>query len=432
MKLVLFTPVCKASSIGAVSLLISNALMSQGHEVLVVRTENEHLLGQVTHDFSTPPIVWTDIDQVLSVASKADALIYQIGNHYDYHCGCLEWLPRLGGVVCLHDFFVGHLFRAWAENRRTRATEILCTWYGDTIAQQYFSQDNTRSFVEETKDSAPMTEWICSMAHGIVTHSSWDIKRVLHSCPGPVHTIALCYKKGIDSASFPVKPELNGYNFNLLTIGDINPNKRADSVIKAIGSSPLLQKRVTYHLAGYITPHIREELSNLAAKLSVNLSIYGGVTDEVLAELIKAADVISCLRWPALEAASASLIEALLNGKATIVTHTGCYSEIPDSCVMKIDPENEIPHLQSVLETLYADSNKREALALQGYAWAKKTFTVENYTHRLVESVISTIKCTAAIHAVDYFCKVIHPWSGNQDLLNDKQIIEPLRIFESE
>lgn len=87
---------------------------------------------------------------------------------------------------------------------------------------------------------------------------------------------------------------------------------------------------MNYRLIGAVEPEVMSSLSALAARLGVNLVISGEVDDNELERAFTESDVISCLRWPALEAASASAIEVLmLYGKAVIVTDTGFYADIP-------------------------------------------------------------------------------------------------------
>jgi hypothetical protein len=61
-------------------------------------------------------------------------VIYQIGDNYDFHGGAIPWLDKLPGVVCLHDFFVAHLFNGWAQSNRQVAEEVLRLWYGDEVS----------------------------------------------------------------------------------------------------------------------------------------------------------------------------------------------------------------------------------------------------------------------------------------------------------
>jgi hypothetical protein len=54
--------------------------------------------------------------------------------------------------------------------------------------------------------------------------------------------------------------------------------------------------------------------------------------------------------------------------------YTGCYAELPDQCVLKIDHGNEVKNIRIALERLFGDSGLWEELASRAGVWAKKTF----------------------------------------------------------
>jgi glycosyltransferase involved in cell wall biosynthesis len=430
MKLTIFTPAKKASSIGGCSSVLSRELLAQGHHVTVVRTETESLIKSDTHDFGAPVLPWTKTDRVTRAAQDADALIYQVGDNYDYHQGGLEWLVKLPGIVILHDFFLGHLFLSWAQSDRARAIEVLRTWYGEETARTFFGYPDQEAFIEGTRDTAPMTEWVCSMAHAVITHSSWGCERVLNSCAGPVRVVALTHNKEVSPDSLTTRGNSSDLErLVILTIGHVNLNKRAGSIIQAIGNSSLLRERSTYHLVGAVRPDTALELSRLAEANGVNLVISGEVDDETLTRAIEESDVISCLRWPSLEAASGSLVEALLSGKPTIVMDTGFYKELPSSCVLRVHHENEIADLQMALELLLKDPNQRKAIGAEGQRWASKTFTAGNYVRELIDTVEEAMKDRPVLNAIDYFSRILGGWSVSHDFAHYEALVEPLGVF---
>jgi len=105
---------------------------------VIVRTECSALLDRPSHDFNSRMISWSDEKQVLEATAECDVLVYQVGDNYDYHEGCVTWLARLPGVVCLHDFFVGHMFYAWAQKNIEKADSVLKHLYGDDMAKSFF------------------------------------------------------------------------------------------------------------------------------------------------------------------------------------------------------------------------------------------------------------------------------------------------------
>ena len=432
MKLVLFAPCIKSSAIGRSTSLVAQALRKSGHLVAVVRSEVASLMQMEQHDFGVELIPWTDSGRVEDLVRSADALVYQIGDNYAYHRGCLEWLHRAPGVVCLHDFFLGNLFHGWAQDHKAESLATLRSWYGDETAKAYFGHSATEKFIEATNVAAPMTEWICSQAYGVITHSSWGIKRILNSCPGPVQLVPLAYDAPASAAVLQNSIRRAGPHeaFRVLTIGHINPNKRAESVIQAIGSSPLLRGNTTYQLVGLIQPERSELLVALASSLKVNLVISGEVDSDTLLHSISQAHVICCLRWPSLEAASASAIEAMLYGKPTIVTDTGFYSELPDACVRKIRVQHEIADVQHALEWLCENESERLALGIRAAEWAAATFSAANYADRLVVAALSTQRAAPMLKATHSLAGMLWQWEASPSLITLSDITEPLRLFD--
>lgn len=429
MKLVIFTPGVKSSAIGRMTRLVVRALLSQQHHIVLVRTESPHVLDKEAHDFGCTVIAWTDEERVSTEVADADCLVYQIGDNYEFHEGGVAWLHKAPGIVCLHDFFLGHLFWGWAQQRRDEAHHILTQWYGRRIATDYFNVSDSTTFINSTRETAPLTEWISSMATGVITHSNWGCKRVMAACAGPVFVTPLAYDAPGAVDAQPVHND--NRKLRLLTIGHVNPNKRVESCIKAIASNASLRKNVSYRLVGAILPDVERKLTEMAAKAGVELIISNEVDDAALSEAIREADVISCLRWPSLEAASASAIEAMLYGKATIVTNTGFYSELPDQYVLKVSPEREIEDLKKILLSLRGSPSSAIDIGKQAQTWAQDTFTAENYAHKLAQAVPVALRAKVIISAVDHFATIIEKWSASPELLGTPEILKSLNLFNT-
>lgn len=429
MKFVFFTPVRKTSAIGACSALISRKLLQEGHEVRVVRAETPVEQDVNIHDLGLTPIVWQDTDAVSAYIEQADMLVYQIGNNYDYHAGCLHWLEKKSGIVILHDVYLGGLFHVGPHMGIAKARSILKAWYGQEIAQDYFNIAHG-DFIEKTISTAPMTEWICAMAQAVITHSNWGIERILAACPGPIAVVPLAYDSSVLKHTFTPDLKEDG-RFRILTIGHMNPNKRVESVITAIGQSELLKAHTTYQLAGPIRECDAQQLTALANSLDVDLVISGRVEDSALLSALEASDVVTCLRWPALESASASLIDALLCAKPTIVTNTGFYKDIPDEYVFKIKHEQEVVEIQKTLEYLYKQPQKRKETGLAAKVWAQKTFHIDNYVNQLQEVAHLTLKTRSVQETLDFISQTHARWSQDHPLAFSDDLQAALKFFES-
>jgi glycosyltransferase involved in cell wall biosynthesis len=414
MKIVMFTPVLKASAIGRMARLVTRELVRLGHGVVVVRSEDESLLEQETHDFGLVPMAWNEQAAVNAATARADLILYQIGDNASFHRGCLEWLPVRPGIVCLHDFYVGHLFNGWARKHQSKAEQILQHWYGNSVAENFFELAAHPTFMEQTWQSAPMTEWIASMATGVITHSGgWGVDRIQKACAGPVRVVPLAYDSGPVDARPEATCDDDGQGMlNILTVGHVNANKRAASVIRAIGSSGLLREWAVYRLVGPIHSGMVHQLSALARSCSVRLRLVGEVDEIGLSKAFQEADIVCCLRWPSLEAASASAIEAMLHGKAIVVTDTGFYRELPSELVTKIVPEDEVATLRMALERLGSDRGLRNALGERSRDWAAATFTAQSYVEQIVSMVDTSARIMPVLEATSYFTRVMASW-GN-------------------
>jgi glycosyltransferase involved in cell wall biosynthesis len=426
MKVVMFTPGLKASAIGRMATLVVHAMRIDGHDVTVVRCEQQDLLGHAAHDFGGEVLPWTDRGRVGAAVAAADSVVYQVGDNYEFHAGCLDWLERAPGIVCLHDFFLGHLFWAWAHHHPARADAVLKSWYGEAVAATYFKHPDSAAFIEATAETAPMTEWIGAMASGVVTHSNWGAQRLCRACPGPVHVVPLPYNapSGGSDETFA-----DSRNFRVLTIGHVNPNKRVGSVIRAIGNSPELRDHTVYRLVGHVQTETVVALSALARNYQVNLVISDELDNAALVNAIDQADVVTCLRWPSLEAASASAIEAMLYGKPVIVTDAHFYSELPDDCVLKIDPNDEIASLQRALEQLFHSPELRRTLGARAQAWARETFCADRYANRLVQMAADVSRARPALAAINQLAQTLGRWGATSNLLGEPHTREPLRLF---
>ncbi|EAQ77494.1 glyscosyl transferase, group 1 family protein [Blastopirellula marina DSM 3645] len=409
--------------------LVTLALREKGHEVTVVRSEVPDNFKGPTHDFDCPILQWNQQDKVHAAIVASDFVVYHIGNHLGFHQGCLNWLTVSPGIVCLHDYYLGNLFYGAYDTERETGKAIVRNWYGEEISQRYFTYKSSDEFISQTNLLAPMTEWICSMAVAVLTHSGWAIDRVLRSCPGPVNVVPLAYEALTDVVSESITRSEDEV-FRLITIGHVNPNKRVRSVIQAIAASPRLREKIEYELVGFVEESIRIELIRFATKHNVRLKIAGEVDDTALATAIRRADAISCLRSPILESGSASVIEAMLEGKPTLVTNAAHYSEIPDGCVVKIRPENEIADITAALEQLYSNPQQSLIIGARAKEYARVNHSASQYADAVVEIAEQCLSSSAALDALRFYSSVAQAWGAPLSMVSHSELLNPLKIFE--
>jgi glycosyltransferase involved in cell wall biosynthesis len=424
LKLAMFTPVVASSAIGRMAQLVVESLREHGHAVQVVRTERSALFGLPSHDFGGTPIQWTDTAAVEELIRWSDALVYHVGNNFEYHEGAVEWLDRAPGVVCLHDFYLRHLFEGWAVGRANRSRAVVNAWssrHGGAVDRHH-----PEVSAPAIGDDEFLTEWIAAMASSVIAHANWGIDRVLSACPGPVRVVPLAY-----AAPRAFRRSTSGdrqNRFNILTVGHVNPNKRVEQVIAAIGQVEAIRDNATYTLVGAIQPDTSSKLAEAAKRLGVNLEIRGEVPETELALALEQADVVACLRWPSYEAASASAIEALLCGRATIVSDTGFYRNIPDDCAFKVDPSREPEGIRKALKTFFFDPELREQTGRRAREWAESTFTADNYATHLVEIASAANRILPVLQGID---RLVRLTDGRVPSMSGEGLVAPLSLFGS-
>lgn len=430
MKLALFTPAGSGSSLSRDTLWLEPELLNRGHDLTIVRTEDELHIKATPLPFESYIVHWDDYARVEQVVRESDVLIYQIGNNYSYHLGSLEWMPKHPGVVLLHDYYVADMFRAWAQNHRAEADAVMRAWYDAETVERFFQPTSSEEFMTFASERAPMTEWIAAMAIGVITHSNWAIQRILRACPGPVDVVPVPARPqdqinhieenspDEESDALSALSDLDA-DFSVVTIGHQNRNKRQINVIQALAGSAMLRDRTTYSLVGGIDSRYSQQIVALAQRFGVRVSISGAVDEITMARAVSRADVICCLRYPALESASGSAIEAMIAGKPVIVTDVGFYSELPDTCVLKILPERESEELPLVLERLYMHPEERVAWGTQAAEWARATFSLSNYANRLIDVSVRVQQTLPGLQASRHFADTLARWGMTDATLND-------------
>ncbi len=418
MKVVLFTPVSASSAIGRVSLLVSAELRSQGHEVVIISTD-EHAQGHAAQVADLGFVIhWRDEASVYLAVETADMIVHQIGDNYAFHVGSVHWLDAIGGVVCLHDYFLGGLFVNWSvQGNEHAASQVLHEWYGRSLAW-FHSLAQAGDLITESWPSVSFVEWIVSKASGVIVHSDFAIESVMVGTGSPVAVVPLPYDLrypvGERRSDEPPRPA------RVLTIGTINVNKRAEDVVRAIGSDPTLVTAVQYRLSGSIEPEMRSQLTSLATRLGVDLVILGPVSDADLAAELEHATAVACVRLPALESASASAIEAMLAARPLIVADTGFYASLPNDAVIKIDPSDAVSGIAKAMQLLLSDPAGTRNRGENARRYAEATFSADSYAVALLAMADRVDRARAQFEITSAVARVFADWgvSPHSQLLN--------------
>ena len=383
MNIAWFTPYQQGSAIAKFSSLVVPALAARGHLITLFSSDRQPPIERRRLPEGIELLHWSLFETAPEVAGAYDLIVYNIGDHLEYHFGVLKLIDRYAGVCIFHDFYLVDLFLGWCatEIEKPLVHRIVASIYGEEIAKEFWARTGQPDFQEWAASHVPMTEWVARQALAAVAHAPFYKQRSADSSAGPVTVIPLASNAPANIARIrdqdgPVR---------ILTVGVVNPNKRVEAVINAVAGSPALRSRCEYNIVGRIEPSYRARLQTLIADsgLQDKVRVHGEVSDFELHWRFAQADVLACLRWPALEGASGSCIEAMSYGKAVIVIDTGFYSSIPSDCVLKVSLAREAQDLAQHLERIIMDVDERDALGKRALDLARREYAPEIYAERI-------------------------------------------------
>jgi glycosyltransferase involved in cell wall biosynthesis len=173
----------------------------------------------------------------------------------------------------------------------------------------------------------------------------------------------------------------------VVTIGHANANKRILEVIEAIGTSRTLSGRILYAIVGASDGTYRQALLNAIKKfhLEETVRLTGFVGEDVLTSYLMHANICVNLRRPAMEGASASAIEEMLQGKPVIVSDNGFYGELPSEAVYKVAPGEEVQRVAEALLRLSGDPALGMEMGARGKRFASEQALPARYAAGFLE-----------------------------------------------
>ena len=390
MRIAWVTPFSRRSAIGRVSATATQLLRERGHEVRVIRSEQDANDGSPIYSTRCPVSWWHDLS-AHELEQRSDAVVLNIGDHYGFHAGVLAYIDAIPCVGIFHDFYLYDFFNRWVvfngfgESVHTREVRLV---YGDAALEIADRAWRNEADVQCIADVMPMTEWQAGRCGAALAHSHFYFDRLAKSCPGPVAVTPLCF----DARDIAPLAGGRGDEVVVTTIGILNPNKCIEAIIRAIASSQKLKARCRYRLVGAISPGEKARLSALCEEVGYSrVDFLGEVDDATLTTELERADILSCLRRPVLEGASASAIEGMKSGRPIIVADAGFYSDLPDDLVFKVPRSIEVQAVAEVLERLVTSETLRRETSAKAKQWAMQNFRAETYVtavENLLESFI--------------------------------------------
>src|SRR6516164_3237618 len=272
MNIAWFTPYQQGSAIAKFSSLVVPAMAARGHSITLFSSDKQPPLEHRRIPEGIELLHWSLFETAPEIADAYDLIVYNVGDHPEYHFGVLKLIDRYTGVCIFHDFYLVDLFRGWCatEIEKPFAHCIVASIYGEEIAKELWARELQPDFQEWAASHVPMTEWVARKALAAVAHAPFYKQRLADSSAGPVRVIPLAYSASVNFAS---TRDQNG-PVRILTVGMVNPNKRVEAVIHAVADSPVLRTCCEYNIVGRIEPLYKAKLESLIADSGLQDAVF--------------------------------------------------------------------------------------------------------------------------------------------------------------
>jgi glycosyltransferase involved in cell wall biosynthesis len=270
-----------------------------------------------------------------------DAIVYHMGNSVENHAAIWAALRRVPGVVVLHELVLHHFMLGYAAVVRGDV-EI----YRAEAARRYGAEGARvaelmlRGRLTDAAFDMPLCESVLEAAEGVIAHSRYVLDRVAPMRPGlPLALVPMGVPLPpvISRAQARARLGLPPGALILASFGHINPYKRLDAALRAVGLLRAERPDLRYLLVGSISPSYDARAAITRAGLDNVVTATGYVDRSAFEDYVAAADICLNLRHPTAGETSASLLRLLGAGKPTLVSASGSFAELPPGVAAQVD-----------------------------------------------------------------------------------------------
>jgi glycosyltransferase involved in cell wall biosynthesis len=322
--------------------------------------------------------------------------VLQMGNNVEFHRDIYRLAHHMPSLVTLHDLALDDFVNGLLELRDPLGPAALRE--AGTLAP--------RMSVTGAEFDAPLTMPCCAAiarrARGIIVHSEFG-RRYLESfgCRTPVFVVphpVIEATGDIERARETARSlrellQARGARTLIVAPGDINRAKCLDEVVAAVAA---LDPSVHLVIAGRTIADYDPRPSIESAGMGARTVVAPDVSDADFLGWIAAADVVVDLRYPHRGEVSGTLARAMQIGRATIVSGTGSYLDLPDDVIVRIPAGAPDPNeLSAVIGALCDDARRRTEIGGAARAHIEHLREREATAHGYAAAIEATLALLA-------------------------------------
>lgn len=314
-----------------------------------------------------------------------DLIAYQMGNA-PAHDFMYDWMPRVPGVVVLHDLVLHAFARRYLQSeaalayaadpssavRRDAARSALGA-YRDAVeaAHPGLADRLLDAHLNTTGDllsyAYPMFEPALVHARAVAAHNGFMLDAVRAARPDLKGSLLVMPVEAqpVDSRVVTALRERFGIPRGSPVVGCfglVTREKRIDSVARAVARLMPLHPDLRLLLAGPVADDVW--LSDLLERAGIGSRtiVTGRLEANEFAAAMELADVVVQLRYPTARETSAAILRVMAQGRPLVVADIANQAEIPDDAVLRVDLADEEGGLARGLDRLLRDPAAARAL----------------------------------------------------------------------
>lgn len=335
--------------------------------------------------------------EILPILKSYDAIIYNMGNNIEFHGGIYDVFEEYPGIVILHDYVLHHFFaNYWLIKKNDREgyfTEVRRQYGQDAeeIARKSLSRPKNPLWWEtEVVIKYPLNMSILEKAKLTVVHSEFAKKLIQDAVNAKVCKINTPVYPLPKQISSKTRKDLGlpDNKIILLSLGFLHPMKRLHILFDVVSKDTYLKNNLYFVVIGE-SVHPKYQLDEYVAKigLSSHVKFLGYLPIEDIYTYLNCSDICVNLRYPTMGETSGSIIRIMSMGKPVLVSDIGWYGELPDDCVIKIDPLKEVDKINSFLKRIIDDNSLFGDIGIAGKTYIEENFSPQTFVSKLIEAI---------------------------------------------
>ena len=316
--------------------------ISEYSEALINGLDNNFQLTLVTDDYNIENSKIRSKYNIIKYDSAKsfegyDYIIYNFGNNPDYHSYMYEMIQRYPGYIILHDYILYYLTVGYYSKKNLLFQKIyeMEGVRGIQIVKDSLKKIESRNLLlhKQIASLLPMNQEIISKAKGIFVHSEYT-ENILRNRFKEIDiykiNLVKCGMTEVNRNDFLHQySKINENDYIIGSVGFIAETKQNELICHAVKKyNEKHEKKIHYVMIG--------EGNYVDHLLDTYIHKTGFLNNGNFFEAIASCDLIMNLRYPYNGESSATLIQCMAMRKPCVVTDIGWFSELPDSCVIKV------------------------------------------------------------------------------------------------